>query len=113
MSSLHLTELAVQRLKTIGEYFDATTPAFGIRVGKHRKTWFVIRGKARLRTNVGRYSDMPLADARKAAKKLLSDAPIRNTRVTFGEAYDAFKEAIETKKPRTQRDYRRLIEKHF
>ena len=50
--SLHLTDLAVSRLKTPGTYYDDTTPAFGIRVGKHRKTWFVIRGKERLRTTI-------------------------------------------------------------
>ena len=48
MPALHFTEIAVQRLKVIGEHYDTTTPAFGIRVGKNRKTWFVIRGKGRL-----------------------------------------------------------------
>jgi hypothetical protein len=50
MSTLHLTEIAVRALKTSGTYYDTSTPAFGLRVGKRRKTWFVIRGKARLRT---------------------------------------------------------------
>ena len=32
------------RLLNIGKYFDETTPAFGIRVGKNRRTWIVMRG---------------------------------------------------------------------
>jgi Arm DNA-binding domain len=67
MSTLHLTEIAVRALKTPGTYYDASTPAFGIRVGKRRKTWFVIRGKERLRTTIGRFPEIPLADARKWA----------------------------------------------
>jgi len=47
MPSIHLTDLAVSRLKTPGTYYDDATPAFGIRVGKNRKTWFVIRGPQR------------------------------------------------------------------
>jgi hypothetical protein len=31
---VHLTEIVVQRLKNAGIYYDTTTPAFGIRVGK-------------------------------------------------------------------------------
>jgi hypothetical protein len=43
---LHFTDLAVSRLKTVGIYYDSSTPAFGIRIGKNRKTWLVIRGRA-------------------------------------------------------------------
>jgi hypothetical protein len=38
MSTLHLTEIAVRALKTSGTYYDTSTPAFGLRVGKRRKT---------------------------------------------------------------------------
>jgi hypothetical protein len=48
MPTLHFTDLAVSRLNSAGTYYDVSTPAFGIRVGKNRKTWFVIRGKERL-----------------------------------------------------------------
>lgn len=113
MPALHFTEIAVQRLKQIGEHYDTSTPAFGIRVGKKRKTWFVIRSKERLRTTIGRYPEMSLADARKEAKRLLTEAPTRNSRIKFGEAYELWKASIETKKPRTQRGYKRLMEKHF
>src|ERR1700730_15748434 len=90
MPVTHLTDVVVSRLKTLGTYFDKTTPAFAIRVGKNRKTWFVIRGRERLRTNIGTYPQMSLADARKEAKKLLSNAPTISSRMTFTAAYDTF-----------------------
>jgi integrase len=110
---LHFTDLAVSRLQEIGEHFDTTTPAFGIRVGKHRKTWFVIRGTQRLRTTIGHYPAKSLADARKEAKGLLQQTVTKNDRVAFEEAYDAYKLTLEGKRPRVQAEYRRLIEKHF
>ena len=36
-------------------YWDASLPAFGIRVGKNRKTFTVIRGKSRERLTIGTY----------------------------------------------------------
>src|SRR5580700_8050027 len=113
MSALHFTDLAVSRLSTPGTYYDEATPAFGIRVGKHRKVWFVIRGTQRLRTTIGRYPDKSLADARKEAKGLLQQTVTKNDRVTFEQAYDAYKLTLEGKRPRVQAEYRRLIEKHF
>jgi hypothetical protein len=113
MSSLHFTDIAVSRLKTPGTYYDDATPAFGIRVGKNRKTWFVVRGKERLRTTIGRYPEKPLAEARKEAKTLLAQPARKNDRVIFGAAYDLYRAALEAKKPRTQRDYKRLVERHF
>jgi len=113
MPSLHLTDLAVLRLKTPGTYYDDATPAFGIRVGKNRKTWFVIRGKDRLRTTIGRYPEIPLSDARKEAKALLAEPAKKQSRITFDAGYELWKVAIEPRKPRTQRDYKRLIERHF
>lgn len=78
---LHMTDVVVSRLKEPGTYFDETTPAFGLRVGKNRKTWFVIRGRERLRSNIGQYPSVSLADARKEAKKLLTEAPAKGDRV--------------------------------
>src|SRR5262245_44282982 len=101
MPVVHLTDIAVSRLTTPDTYFDEATPAFGIRVGKNRKTWIVIRGAERIRTRVGRYPTMSLADARKAAKKLLTEEPTKHSQLTFGEAYEQYLKAIVTKKPRT------------
>ena len=54
MPRANLTDLTVRSLKE-GTYFDAKTPAFGIRVGKQRKTWLVVRGKTRTKTVIGHF----------------------------------------------------------
>jgi hypothetical protein len=113
MPTLHMTDVVVSRLKQPGTYFDETTPAFAIRVGKNRKTWFVIRGRERLRTNIGQYPQTSLADARKEAKRLLTEEPSKHATLRFEEAYVRFKESIAAKKPRTQRDYKRVLDKHL
>ena len=113
MARLHFTDITVSRLKEPGIYYDTTTPAFGIRVGKNRKVWVVTRGKSRERVSFGKYPAMTLADARKEAKKLLTEEPIKGDKLTFTEAYDFYKPVLETKKPRTQRDYKRALETHL
>ena len=65
-----LTELSVRSLPP-GKYFDRTTPAFGIRVGKNRRTWIVMRGQDRQLIRIGHYPSLSL--------------------VSFGEAYETFK----------------------
>ena len=113
MPVTHLTDVVVSRLKTPGSYFDETTPAFGIRVGKNRKTWIIMRGVQRQRVRVGHYPAMSLADARKEAKKLLIEEPTKNSNMTFAAACDLYKEAIKVTKPRTQRDYKRILDKYL
>jgi hypothetical protein len=113
MPKLHMTDVVVLRLKSSGTYYDDTTPAFGLRVGKNRKTWFVVRGRERLRTNIGQYPTVSLADARKEARKLLTEEPTKADRITFNEAYDIYKEALKSRKERTQYDYKRVLEKYL
>jgi len=113
MPKAHLTDVVVSRLNLPGTYYDTTTPAFAIRVGKNRKTWFVIRGRGRQRTNIGRYPQIGLAGARKEAKKLLTEVPTKHSKMTFRAACDVYKEAIKTKKPRTQDDYNRMLDKYL
>ena len=112
MPVAHLTDVVVLRLRTPGTYFDKSTPAFGIRVGKNRKTWIVIRGTER--TRIGHYPTLGLADARKEAKKLLTESVTNTGRVTFQAAYDAFKAQHTAKKrERTRYDYERMLDKYF
>ena len=54
-----LTELTVRSLKA-GTYHDGKTPGFGIRIGKLKKTWFVVRTKGRIQTVVGHYPELGL-----------------------------------------------------
>ena len=46
MPTARLTDLTVRSLPA-GTHFDETTPAIGIRVGEHRRTWIVMRGRER------------------------------------------------------------------
>jgi hypothetical protein len=86
-----------------GTYLDENLPGFGIRVGKNRKTWIVMRGQIRQRVRIGHYPAMSLADARKEAKKLLIEKPTRNPAITFETAYGLYKqEVINAKKPKTR-----------
>ena len=52
MPTLHLTDIAVRQLKSPGVYLDQTLSNFGVRVGKRRKTWIVVRGRERVRTKI-------------------------------------------------------------
>lgn len=113
MPKLHMTDVVVSRLKECGTFYDLSTPAFGLRVGKTRKTWFVVRGHERLRTNIGQYPSTSLADARKEARKLLTEEPTKADRMTFDAAYELFKEALKTKKERTQYDYKRVLDNYL
>jgi hypothetical protein len=61
-----LTDLAVQKLPE-GLHLDTKTRGFGIRVGKHRKTWVILRGAARAKETIGHYPALTLAEARKRA----------------------------------------------
>ena len=86
------------------------TPAFGLRVGKNRKAWFVVRGRERLRPNIGQYPATSLADARKGARKLLTEEPTKADRITFNAAYDIYKEALRNKKRADRYDCKRVLE---
>jgi len=110
---LHLTDITVLRLREPGTYLDDATPGFGVRVGKNRKTWIVMRGQVRQRVRIGHYPAMSLAEARKEAKKLLIEKPTRNATITFERAFEGYKESIAHRKPRTQAEYKRLLTKHF
>jgi len=108
-----LTDATVRSLDP-GTYWDTKTPAFGIRIGKHRKTWIVVRGKARLQTIVGHYPHMPLSDARLEAKKLLIETPDRIACHTWREAKERFiAEHYQDKRESTRKEAQRLLDKHF
>jgi integrase len=110
---MRLTDLAIKSLPE-GRYYDDVTPAFGIRVGKNRRTWIVQRGKQRQYIRLGHYPQTSLSEARTKAKQLLASTQIDNERVTFLEAYETFKKTfLPAKKPRTQYDYKRVLDRHY
>lgn len=89
MPKVALTDLTVQRLKP-GLFFDAKTPAFGIRVGKSRRTWIVVKGERRTKVRLGHYPAMSLSEARKRALVTLGSPMEERPTITFPEAVEAF-----------------------
>ncbi|MET3338639.1 MULTISPECIES: Arm DNA-binding domain-containing protein [Bradyrhizobium] len=114
MARVAFTDLTIRNLKP-GSYFDEKTPAFGIRVGKNRKTWIVIRGRERIRTRVGHYPALALAEARKKALVLLG-TPLEQIPVsTFSDARELFlcTHCAQKQRERTRKETERLLTKHF
>lgn len=84
-----LTDMTVQKLPP-GLHFDAKMPSFGIRVGKTRKTWIVVKGPNRTKVALGHYPAISLQDARKKAHHAFAAPDVRNASITFPEALAAF-----------------------
>lgn len=66
MAVIKLTDIGIRSLAE-GVYFDEKTPAFGIRVGKNRKTWIVLKEPNRTKVRIGHYPQTPLSEARRLA----------------------------------------------
>lgn len=118
MPNLNLTEISVRALKGSDQYityFDTTLPAFGVRVGKRRKTFVIIRGKKRERTTIGHYPDLSVGEARKKARKLLSSEPEPKTAPkTFEDARDQFlKENYADSTSEWPRNVKSILTNHF
>jgi integrase len=110
---MRFNDLTIKALPE-GKHFDPSTPGFGIRVGKNRCTWIVVRGKQRRIIRLGHYPHMPLAEARTKGKQLLAATLIDHERLTFQEAYDQFcLTYLPAKKARTQYDYKRVLSRHY
>jgi hypothetical protein len=110
---MRLNDQTVRTLP-IGRYFDDTTPAFGIRVGKNRRTWIVQRGADRRIIRVGHYPAMTLSEARTKGKQLLASTQLNHDRISFEEAYELFKKThLPRLKARTQADYKRFLERYY
>jgi integrase len=74
VAKARLTDLSVQRLKWDGRQtvtWDSTLPGFGVRVGKHKKTFVCMVGKERRLVTVGHYPDDKFKDARNTAKGVM------------------------------------------
>src|SRR5687767_9287986 len=87
------TDLFIQKIPysdTPAYYWDSALPAFGIRVGKTRKTFTVIRGTRRERLSIGVYPAISLMEARKTAKGLLIAKPRSHASRLISEALDDF-----------------------
>lgn len=76
---MKLTDLSIRKLRPPEKgqraHFDDVLPNFGIRCGHTgTRSFIVMLGRSRRMRTIGRYPEMSLAEARKAAKKILADA---------------------------------------
>src|SRR5947209_20219139 len=90
---------------------DRKTPAFGLRVGKQRKTWIVLKEPNRTKVRLGHYPDLPLTEARRRAYVALG-TPLaqKEISIAFDEAKRVFiEENYRGKKERTKSETQRLL----
>jgi len=83
------TDLSVQKLPE-GVHFDTKLKNFGIRVGKNRKTWIVVKGENRTKVTLGHYPAISLAEARKLAQETLLAPTWSKPRISFPDALQTF-----------------------
>jgi integrase len=108
---IHFTDIVVKNLRP-GVYFDSRTPSFGIRVGKSRKTWLVLRGANRTKVRLGQYPHTSLQDARRKALVALGTPFQRSTAPNFPEALDLFL-AQDKWRPRSKYVLEHCLRYHF
>lgn len=90
MPKVLLTDLKIQSLKSDKQtdFWDTKTPGFGIRVSARSKTFIVNRNGTR--QSLGRYPEISLQDARKAAFALKAKTPTGHPQISFPCALDEF-----------------------
>src|ERR1700688_1891184 len=84
------------------DYWDATFPAFGVRVSQGGARTFILNIN-KTRRKLGRYPILKLADARTEAKRILAQKTLGKTRpqsITFERAEELF--IAEKRKARQQ-----------
>jgi hypothetical protein len=100
------------RTMSEGTYIDDRTPSFGIWVGKHRRTWFIIKGANRTRVRLGHYPALSLSEARRRALVALGTPHHPSTAPLFSEARSEFL-AQDRWKRSSAEEITRLLTKHF
>jgi hypothetical protein len=88
------------------------TPSFGIRVGKTRRTWIVIKEPNRTKVSLGHYPALSLSEARKKALIALGSPLVRSSAPTFTEALEEFL-SLDRCKPYSKYQLTRNIKNYF
>jgi len=110
-AKIAFTDLAVRSLQP-GTYFDARTPRFGIRVGKHRRTWIVLQGPRSDKKKLGVYPALSLSEARRRALVAIGSPYLPSTAPTFPEALDQYL-ALTHWKTSSHYQVNRTLRRHF
>ncbi len=111
MPKIRFTDLAIRSLSE-GMYFDERTPSFGIRVGKHRRTWLILKEPNRTKVRLGHYPDLSLADARKKALVALGSRLEHSHAPTFPDARQQYLDQGQWR-PRSKYEITRTLNRHF
>ena len=104
---MRLTELSIRVLKE-GVYRDDAGPrGFGIRIGKTRKTFFLMIGANRTVITLGHWPSMTLAEARKKARYSVEPS----SSISFKDALDQYieKQVIPNQKPSSAKETTRIL----
>jgi hypothetical protein len=120
MGTTNLTDATIRSLnpplKGTLDIWDRTFKGFGVRVSQGGTKTFVLNIH-KARRSLGRYGIVSLAEARAEAKRILAQKTLGQTRpqsITFAVAFDVFiAEKEKSRRARTIKDYRRLINLHF
>lgn len=109
MVVIRFTDLGLRSLRG-GMYFDERTPSFGLRVGKRRKTWLVLKNGTKVR--LGHYPALSLVEARKNALVTIGSPLELSHAPTFPEARNQYL-AQGDWRPRTQFENTRVLNRYF
>jgi integrase len=122
MPIITLTDITLRSLRpTPGKqvtYIDRSLKGFGVRVNERGMSYVLTFGLERQRIKIADVGVVPLKDARTKAKTILAEKQLGIAKPeaapTFDEAKTLFLAICESKnKPRTVRDYTRLLNRHF
>lgn len=112
MPKVCLTDLSLQKLSP-GTYWDEKLPAFGVRIGKNKRSFIVMPSQRRIRKIIGHYPTMPLSKARGLARTMLATRGNFHD-ITFDEALEQFLAVLKARtRPKTYYEAERLLRRHF
>ncbi len=122
MPTIILTDITLRNLKPQPgrriTYLDKGLKGFGVRITETgQKSYVLTFGANRQRVKLGDVGILKLSDARTKARKILAERQLGVhadfTASSYQDALEGFLEAAEARcKPRTYRDYRRLLTRH-
>jgi hypothetical protein len=97
--------------------WDGAQKHFGVRISQGGAKSFIILSGSGRRQSIGRFPTISLSSAQTRAKELLAEQTLGKTRpkaMAFDNALEAFLAECEKRnRPRTLRDYTRLLKRHF